>query len=73
MFYSKKHFEVAKGYSEQEEPEYYTIEEAIAKFNVTRDVLYYYTKTYNLLKVKVGKYIKISKKELDKIFDNPKI
>ena len=73
VFYSKKHFEVAKGYSEQEEPEYYTIEEAIAKFNVTRDVLYYYTKTYNLLKVKVGKYIKISKKELDKIFDNPKI
>ena len=67
VFYSKKHFDSAKGYVIQE---YYSVEEAMKKFNLTRDSLYYYMKLHNLPKIKEGKYIKISKEELDKLFDN---
>lgn len=71
--YSKKHFDIAKGVAQPEEPQYYTIAEAMAKFNLTRDQLYHYTKYHNIPRVKVGKYTKISKPELDKIFEAPKI
>ena len=37
VFYSKKHFDSAKGYVI---PEYYSVEEAMKKFNLTRDSLY---------------------------------
>jgi len=32
--------------------------------------LYHYVRTYNIPKVKDGRYIKISKLELDKLFEN---
>lgn len=68
-FYSKKHFDRMKGIEVPEE--YYTVEEAMAKFNLSRDSLYYHVKTYHIPKVKEGKFIKISKPELDKIFEKP--
>jgi excisionase family DNA binding protein len=67
VFYSKKHFDLAKGYLT---PEYYTVEEAMKKYNLTRDSLYYHVKFHNIPKVQEGKFIKISKEELDKLFDN---
>lgn len=68
-FYSKKHFDRMKGIEIPEE--YYTVEEAMTKFNLSRDSLYYHVKTYHIPKVKEGKFIKISKPELDKIFEKP--
>lgn len=67
--YSKKHFDIAQ----PEEPQYYTVAEAMAKFNLTRDQLYHYAKYHNIPKVKVGKYVKISRPELDSLLGNPKI
>jgi excisionase family DNA binding protein len=66
VFYSQKHFDLAKGYVT---PEYYTVEEAIQKYKLTRDSLYYQLKFNNIPKIKEGKYIKISKPELDKLFE----
>lgn len=43
------------------------------KFNLTRDQLYHYAKYHNIPRVKVGKYTKISKPELDKLLSAPKI
>lgn len=71
--YSKKHFDIAKGITQPEEPQYYTVAEAMEKFNLTRDQLYHYAKYHNIPRVKVGKYTKISRPELDKLLGDPKI
>ena len=71
--YSKKHFDIAKGVAEPEKPQYYTIPEAMEKFNLTRDQLYHYVKYHNITRVKVGKYTKISKSELDEFLAPPQI
>ena len=73
VYYSKKHFNIAKGLSVPEEPKYYTIPEAMEKFNLTRDQLYHYVAYHNITRLKVGKYTKILRSELDKFFEPPKI
>ena len=73
VYYSKKHFDIAKGIAIPEEPQYYTIPEAMEKFNLTRDQLYHYVKYHNITRIKVGKYTKISKSELDEFLAPPQI
>ena len=73
VYYSKKHMDIAKGVAPPEEPQYYTVAEAMEKFNLTRDQLYHYAKYHNIHKVKKGKYTLISKPELDKLLAAPKI
>ncbi len=68
VLYSKKHVLSARGLSEQSVQEYYTVQEAMQKFNISQDGLYSLIKRNNLAKVKAGKYIKIPKDELDRIF-----
>ncbi len=65
--YSKKHFDLAKGVAEPEAPKFYTVPQAMAKFNMTRDQLYHYLRTYNVTRVKEGRNIKIDKSELDDV------
>ena len=72
VLYSKKDFDIAKGYEQSQEAEYYTTEEAMQKYNLTRDALYHYVKYHNIPKIKEGRYVKISKPDLDKLF-NPQI
>ena len=71
--YSKKHFDIAKGLVTPEEPKYYTIPEAMEKFNLTRDQLYHYVKYHNITRIKDGKYTTISKPELDEFLAPPQI
>lgn len=73
VYYSKKHFDIAKGIATPEEPQYYTIPEAMEKYNLTRDQLYHYVKYHNITRIKVGKYTKILRSELDKFFEPTKI
>lgn len=73
VYYSKKHFDIAKGIATPEEPQYYTIPEAMGKYNLTRDQLYHYVKYHNITRIKVGRYTKILRSELDKFFEPPKI
>ncbi|MBR5283337.1 MAG: helix-turn-helix domain-containing protein [Alistipes sp.] len=73
VYYSKKHFDIAKGIATPEEPQYYSIPEAMEKFNLTRDQLYHYVKYHNITRIKVGKYTKISKSELDEFLAPPQI
>ena len=73
VYYSKKHFDIAKGIATPEEPQYYTIPEAMEKYDLTRDQLYHYVKYHNITRIKVGKYTKILRSELDKFFEPPKI
>lgn len=55
----------------QEITEWYSVDEAMKKFKVSRDSLYHHVKHNNVPKVKAGRKIKISKTHLDKIFTNP--
>ncbi|MFR9524325.1 MAG: helix-turn-helix domain-containing protein [Rikenellaceae bacterium] len=64
-YYSKEHFDRAKRGEEPAEPEYYTMVEAMEAHGMTRDALYHHVKRHNIPKIKVGKYTKISKRELD--------
>ena len=73
VYYSKKHVDIAKGIAKPEETMYYTIAEAMEKFNLTRDQLYHYVKWHHISKVKKGKYTFISRAELDKLLAPPKI
>ena len=73
VYYSKKHVDIAKGVAAPEEPKYYTVPEAMEKFNLTRDQLYHYATYHKIPKVKKGKYTLISKAELDKLLAAPKI
>ena len=68
VYYSKKHFDAAKGLIKPDEPTYYTVEEACEKFGITRDALYHYVKYHNIPKVKDGRYVKLSKPDLDRLF-----
>ena len=73
VYYSKKHVDIAKGVAAPEEPKYYTVPEAMEKFNLTRDQLYHYATYHNIPKMRKGKYTLISKAELDKLLAAPKI
>ena len=73
VYYSKKHVDIAKGIAKPEETMYYTVAEAMEKFNLTRDQLYHYVKWHHISKIKKGKYTFISRAELDKLLASPKI
>ncbi|MBD5236297.1 MAG: helix-turn-helix domain-containing protein [Bacteroidales bacterium] len=72
VYYSKYHFDVAKGAKSAEDVEFISVAEAMEKYSLTRDQLYHYVKTYKISKLKSGKYVKLNAKELEALF-NPKI
>lgn len=72
-FYSKYHFDLAKGTTEKKEPEYYTYQEAMEKFGLTRDQLYHYMKYHKVTRHKRGKFTYILRSELDAVFSPPVI
>lgn len=69
-YYSKYHFDLAKGVVEEQEPEFYTYQDAMKRYDRTRDQLYHYMKENNIPRVKKGKFTYIAKKELDDLFDD---
>ena len=73
VIYSKKHVDIAKGIVQPDLPQYYTVKEAMEKYNLSRDQLYHYIKWHKVPKIKEGKYTKISKKELDELLAPPSI
>ena len=72
VFYSKYHFDVAKGAKSAEDVEFISVAEAMDKYSLTRDQLYHYVKTYKITKLRSGKYVRLNAKELEALF-NPKI
>lgn len=69
MLYSQYHVLLKKGLVQESEPEYYSTEEAMMKYNISRDSLYALIKKYSIPKIKAGRYIKISKIDLDKLLN----
>lgn len=72
VYYSKYHFDVAKGAKSAEDVEFISVADAMEKYSLTRDQLYHYVKTYKISKLRCGKYVKLNAKELEALF-NPEI
>ena len=52
---------------------YYTIPETMKLYGLSQDQIYKRIKKYAIEKVKIGKYIKISKRDLEKAIGKPKV
>lgn len=72
VYYSKYHFDVAKGTKSAEDVEFISVPEAMEKYSLTRDQLYHYVKTHKISKLRCGKHAKLNAKELEALF-NPEI
>lgn len=48
--------------------EWYTVQELIDKYNLTRDQIYSRVSEHNIPKLKTGRYVKISKEHFDELF-----
>lgn len=72
VLYSKRHVQLAKGESVEDQL-YYTIPEAMKLYGLSQDQIYKRIKKYAIEKVKIGKYIKISKRDLEKAIGKPKV
>lgn len=72
VLYSKRHVEIAKGES-VEDKLYYTIPEAMKVYGLSQDQIYKRIKKHGIGKVKIGKYIKISKRDLEKAIGKPTV
>lgn len=75
VFYLKRQFDKAMGVESNLEPEYYTVPEAMTRYNMTRDQISHYVRTHNIPRVYEGRYvrIRIDRKALDALFAPPKI
>ena len=73
VFYSRRQFNNAMGVESELEPEYYTMPEAMARYNMTRDQISHYVRTHNIPRTYEGRYVRIDRKALDALFAPPKI
>lgn len=73
VFYSKRQFDKAMGVESDLEPEYYTVPEAMKRYNMTRDQISHYVRTHNIPRVYEGRYVRIDRKALDALFAPHKI
>ncbi len=72
-FYSKRHVDQAKGLPVEDEREYYTYKEAMAKYGLTHDQVCHYLKTYKIYKIKVGKITKFDRQQFDDLMAPPMV
>lgn len=73
VFYSRRQFDKAMGIDSELEPEYYTMPEAMARYNMTRDQISHYIRTHNIPRTYEGRYVRIDRKALDALFAPHKI
>lgn len=73
VFYSRRQFDKAMGIESELEPEYYTMPEAMARYNMTRDQISHYVRTHDIPRSYEGRYVRIDRKALDALFAPPKI
>lgn len=70
-YYSKIHFD-AMMEKKFPPPTYYSVEEDMSVFSLSRDAIYQFVKRHDIPIKKEGRYIKISKTHLDELLDNRK-
>ena len=67
IFYSKLHFDLSKQTAEDDSSEYYTVQEAMKKYNLTRDSIYGILHFHEIKREKKGRFVRFLKVEFDHI------
>ena len=67
IFYSKLHFDLSKQTAEDDSSEYYTVQEAMKKYNLTRDSVYGILQFHEIKREKKGRFVHFLKVEFDHI------
>ena len=67
IFYSKLHFDLSKQTAEEDSSEYYTVQEAMKKYNLTRDSVYGILQFHEIKREKKGRFVRFLKVEFDHV------
>ena len=67
IFYSKLHFDLSKQTDEEDSSEYYTVQEVMKKYNLTRDSVYGILQFHEIKREKKGRFVRFLKVEFDHI------
>ena len=67
IFYSKLHFDLSKQTAEEDSSDYYTVQEAMKKYNLTRDSVYGILQFHEIKREKKGRFVRFLKVEFDHI------
>lgn len=67
IFYSKLHFDLSKSSGQEKEAEYYTVQEAMKKFNLTRESVYNTLRFHEIKREKKGRVVKFLKVDFDRV------
>ena len=68
-YYSKIHFDAARGLREPLSNEWYTVQEAMEKYGQTRDQVYNVLRYNHIERVQDGKYVKFRRSDYDRIME----
>lgn len=66
-YYSKQHIDVIKTGNFEDRDRYYSVQEAMKKFGLTKDLVFYYASHYKITKVKNGQFVFFRKEEFNRI------
>ena len=67
ILYSKLHFDLSKQTAEEDSSEYYTVQEAMKKYNLTRYSVYGILQFHEIKREKKGRFVRFLKVEFDHI------
>ena len=67
IFYSKLHFDLSKKTTEDDSSEYYTVQETMKKYSLTRDSVYGILQFHEIKREKKGRFVRFLKVEFDHI------
>ena len=61
IYYSNLHFDLSKQTAEENSSEYYTVQEAMKKYNLTRDSVYGILQFHEIKREKKGRFVRFLK------------
>ncbi len=67
ILYSKLHFDLSKSTEKEKDEAYYTVQEAMKKYNMTRDSVYNTLSFHQIKREKKGRIVKFLKVDFDRV------
>ena len=67
IFYSKIHFDLSKSSEQESTAEYYTVQEAMKKYNLSHDSVYGVLQFHEIKREKKGRYVRFLKVDFDHV------
>ncbi len=67
IYYSKLHFDLSRTSEQESRAEYYTVQEAMAQYNLSRDTVYGILNFHQIKRLKQGRYVRFLRIDFDRI------